>query len=375
MNHHFPVKKAGKPRVLVAPLDWGLGHATRCIPLVRELILQGAEVWLAAEGTQASLLKEEFPGLSLLELKGYRVKYAKTARGLIWQMFRQWPRLRRIVREEHQWLLEQTALHGFDAVISDNRYGLYHPNIPSVFITHQLLIRSPLGKWTESILQKSNYRYINRFKECWVPDLPGHPNLAGVLSHPEKKPATALVYTGPLTRFTFQGTEEKKKHLLILLSGPEPQRSLLENIIIDQISHYPGTATVVRGLPGHAQMIPSTGMIRFYNHLTAEELQKEIEKASLVICRSGYSTVMDLAALQKKCFFIPTPGQTEQEYLAGYARENGWAPYVLQHEFDLNRVLETAAGFSYQPFPEANKNWLQGAVGRFLHQLSGTALG
>lgn len=375
MNHHFPVKKAGKPRILVAPLDWGLGHATRCIPLIRELLLQGAELWLAAEKAQATLLGEVFPDLPLLDLKGYRVQYARTARGMLWQMMLQSSSIRKSIREENKWLKEQVARYGFDAVISDNRYGLYHPGIQTVFITHQLLIRSPLGKWSESLLQKNNYNYIHRFSRCWVPDYPDAPGLAGMLSHPLKQPRVPVRYIGPLTRFGKNETAATKKHLLFLLSGPEPQRSILENIIIRQISHYSGTATIVRGLPGHPQLIPSTGMIRFYNHLDTAALQEEIARAEWVIGRSGYSSLMDLAALQKKCIFIPTPGQTEQEYLAGYAMEKGWALQVKQDAFALDKVLETASRFDYQPFPPFDQQWLKEAVQELMDQLPGTALG
>ena len=357
-------------RILAAPLDWGLGHATRCIPIIRELLAQGVDVWLAGEGAQESLLKAEFPELPFLALPGYRINYSKTASGLFWKMIQQGPKMRAAIKNENRWLKNMVTEHKFDAVISDNRYGLYHSSTPCVFMTHQLTIKNPLGKWAESILQKINYSYIKRFSECWVPDsisdltdIDNKNNLAGELSHPPIKPTIPVHYIGLLSRFekkeSFDTTSnaglrtEKKNHLLIILSGPEPQRSMLEEKIIGDIAHYSGTATVVRGLPGEDSLIPSTNMIKFYNHLSGDELNNEMLEAEYIISRSGYSTVMDIIKLQKKSILIPTPGQTEQEYLGKYLMGKGFIIYLTQKEFSLSKALHIAADHNYT-FPSIN---------------------
>jgi len=335
---------AGK-KLLVAPLDWGLGHATRCVPVIRELVNNNCEVWLAGEGAQEKLLREEFSSLPFLPLKGYRIKYAKA--GQTGKLLLQIPSILRSIKEENKWLKEQIIKHGFDAVISDNRYGLHHEKIFSILITHQLCIKSSLGKWSERFLQKWNYKLIERFNECWIPDEESENNLAGELSHPGKLPAVPIKYIGPQSRFKKNNDEEIKGHLLIILSGPEPQRTILENKIIDQVVNYNGSATIVRGLPTEKNIIPSTNTIHFYNHLASEELNNEAMKAEFVISRSGYSTVMDMAALQKKCIFIPTPGQTEQEYLASYLIKKGFAFSVKQNNLSLLKNIEEAGRFKY----------------------------
>lgn len=340
-------KAVGKTRILVAPLDWGLGHATRCIPLIRLLVDRHCDVWIAAEGAQEWLLKTEFPDLPFLHLPGYRVRYARTATGLMWQMIAQWRRLNRAIKNENAWLQAAVSDYAFDAVISDNRYGLYNKAIPSIFITHQLAIKSPLGSWSESLLQRMNYRYINRFNECWVPDDAGPSNLAGRLSHPPNLPAIPLKYIGPVSRFEKKNFAEIKGHLLFVLSGPEPQRSILENKVLNSIAGYNGTATIVRGLPGDASVVASTNRIDCYNHLPADQLNNEIAKAEFVICRSGYSSVMDLALLQKKCILIPTPGQTEQEYIGRYLHQKNLAYCVTQRDFMLETALRHAKEFPY----------------------------
>ena len=341
------VKNANVCRVLVAPLDWGLGHTTRCIPVIYELIRQGAEVWIAGEGMQVDLLKKEFPQLQYLPLKGYRIKYSRTRWGLLFSILRQIPVILKTIRYENHWLKEMTDRHGFNAVISDNRFGLWFPDIISVFMTHQLRIKSPLGKISEDLLQKRNYQYIRRFNECWIPDKSDDNGLAGSLSHPNSLPNIPVHYAGILSRLKRTGAEIKKGHLFISLSGPEPQRSLLEEIVIRDISHYHGTAVIARGLPGEQNIIPSTNDIIFYNHLEAFEYNAEMEKAEWVICRSGYSTIMDLAVLQKKSILIPTPGQTEQQYLGQFLQEKKFAVSMDQNEFSLSEALSKAEQFEY----------------------------
>ncbi|MBL7738313.1 MAG: glycosyl transferase family 28 [Chitinophagaceae bacterium] len=369
MNPAPEVNTPRKPRILVAPLDWGLGHATRCIPVIYELLKHKCEVWLAAEGAQEVLLKQEFPELRFLHLPGYRVKYSRSRSAMIWSMITQTSRIVKAVRMENEWLKKTLSEYVFDAVISDNRYGLHHSSVPCIFMTHQLTIKSPLGKWSERLLQKENYQYINRFTECWIPDLPGTDNLAGVLSHPSKMPDIPARYIGLLSRFENKEIHEINGHILVVLSGPEPQRSILEEKIIKEIAHYGGTATIVRGLPAFANIIPSTNHIRFYNHLPTEELNIEMSKAGYVISRSGYSTVMDLIKLQKKSILIPTPGQTEQEYLGKYLVQKKMAVCIDQKDFSLNTAIRQAREFSYQLSFPGNDYLLSTAVQQLIASL------
>jgi uncharacterized protein (TIGR00661 family) len=370
-NRDSTFKSPRKPRILVAPLDWGLGHAARCIPVIHELLQNDAEVWLAAEDRQEALLKEEFPGLSFVHLPGYRIKYGRTSMGLLRNILFQAPRILKAIKNENRWLKKMVDEYHFDAVISDNRFGLYHSFIPAVFITHQLMIKTPFGKWADGILQRRNYRYINRFSECWVPDNKEDNIFAGELSHPEKMPSIPVRYTGLLSRLKKRNAGEKKGHLFISLSGPEPQRTLLENKIIKDISHYNGTATVVRGLPGSANIIPSTNDIKFYNHLPTNEFSREMGQAEYVISRGGYSTIMDIIALGKKSILIPTPGQTEQEYLANYLSEKRMVLTILQEEFSLNNELQKAGKFNYGIVNDFGRSALTVIINSFISQLRG----
>lgn len=375
MNQVFEQKTREKPRILVAPLDWGLGHTTRCIPIIRELLAQNCTVLVAGNDRQATLLTAEFPTLEIIPLEGYNIKYAKSATGMLKVLILQVPKILQSVRKEQRWLQSISKKYNINAVISDNRYGLYHSSIPCILITHQLRIKSMMGKWTENVLQKINYKLINRFTCCWIPDLEGENNLAGELSHPTRKPRISLKYLGLLSRLIKKEIPVKKNHLLIVLSGPEPLRGILEEEIIKDISQYPGSATILRGLPGATSLIPSTNMIKFYNHLPAGELATSMMEAEFVICRSGYSSLMDIMALQKKSIIIPTPGQPEQEYLGKYLSDKKLAVCISQKNFSLGEALALAAKTNYTFIEIPEKNILKKTIEQFLHQFSNPDLG
>ena len=359
-----------QPRILVAPLDWGLGHATRCIPLIRLLLQRGCYVMVGAEGAVEHLLRTEFPQLHYLPLPGYRVRYAKTGLGLLTALTRQLPRLFKTIKEENAWLHKIVAQHRIDAVISDNRYGLHHQGIYSVLITHQLQVQTPLGKIGHQLLQILHYKYINRFNACWVPDYEAAPGLAGALSHPAKMPAVPLTYLGPLSRFE-QGEEQLQHYVLVMLSGPEPQRTVLEQQLLPQLKAYGGPVLFVRGLPGTIGLPPVPYNVNIMNHLGAGAMQQALQGAQLVIARTGYSTVMELMALQKKSILIPTPGQTEQQYLARHLMKHHYALCLPQKGFSLLGAVQQAQGFAYA-FPEAdgNSNSLANAVDALLQKIS-----
>jgi UDP:flavonoid glycosyltransferase YjiC (YdhE family) len=333
-------------KILIAPLDWGLGHATRCIPIIRALTANGYEVVAAAEGAQAHLLQTEFPSIQILPLPGYHVRYSRSKWALPFTLLGQLPRLRRIIKEEHRWLDTAIDEHHIDLVISDNRYGLYSEKVPCIFITHQLTIKAPFA-WLEKILQRINYSYIDKYNSCWVPDVAGEPDAAGVLSHPAKLPQTKVHYIGLLSRFQL-GRGEKKYDYCVLLSGPEPQRTLLENILLKGLSTVNGNILLVRGKPGSKDIPDAASHIEIKNHLPGSELAQVLLQSEYIISRSGYTTVMELLSLQKKSILIPTPGQTEQEYLAKKLQTAGICMSLDQYELNCATDLLKAKTFSYQ---------------------------
>jgi uncharacterized protein (TIGR00661 family) len=344
-------------------LDWGLGHATRCIPIIKALLEKGFEVLIATDGLQQSLLQEEFPQLKFLPLKGYRVTYSKNKWLFPFKIFVQVPKILLAIKNENQWLNRIVDSHHIDIVISDNRFGLHHKKIKSIFITHQLTIKAPfllLEKW----LQKINYYFINQFTSCCVPDIKGEINVAGILSHPVLLPKIPVHYIGLLSRFEKMDPVQKKYDYCIVLSGPEPQRTLFENIIVKDINNLEGKILLVRGKPGSDTLLKLNDNIAIANHLSGNLLQQAFLQSEMIICRSGYTTVMELLSLQKKSILVPTPGQTEQEYLAQILMQQQIGFSVQQHVFELLTVIKEARSFLYttKTYPVFTKIQLEQAL-------------
>lgn len=337
-------------RVLVGPLDWGLGHATRCVPLIGELVHRGCDVVLAADGAPAQLLAREFPELQIMKLPGYSIKYGK--RYLILSILLQLPRIFSAIRKEKRWLSNLMQQENFDIIISDNRPGFYNSNAHCIYITHQLSIQSGISKWINNRLQYLHHRYTRKFHEVWVPDLEGVPNASGELSHPHHL-LSHPVYLGLLSRFKYKPVQHYTYDIMILLSGPEPHRSLLEQQLKQELLQSQRKIILVRGLPGNSASLQLSSNVEVHNHLTASQLEQKLHLSECVISRSGYTTIMDLLKLKKKALFIPTPGQTEQDYLAQHMRKQELFPFLYQHDFTLDKAEKIMRTFNYhQPFQD-----------------------
>lgn len=350
--------------VLVAPLDWGLGHATRCIPLIRYLRQKNYTVLLAASGMQEILLRQEFPDLEILPLEGYGIRYAK--KNLMGHLFGQVGRIYSSIQKEHRWLKTVCENRKINWIISDNRYGLWHPNITSTFMTHQLRVKLPSGMgFAEKWVQRFIYRNINKFSQCWIPDEAFEPHqLSGELGHPSFLPKIPVHYIGWQSRFSYKGLEKTIRYrCILLLSGPEPQRSMLETILVDSLKNITSEMILVRGLPGFKGpplVLPPN--IQVFNHLSARELERVFSESEFLLARSGYSTLMDAFTLQKKCILIPTPGQTEQEYLANQLQKQGAALVYPQSQFNLGDALHEAESFPFNLPKPGTSNLLEKAV-------------
>jgi len=335
-----------KNKILVAPLNWGIGHATRSIPIINALLNEGLEPIIASDGEALELLQKEFPKIKTYKLPAYKIKYAKRGWYLKLKLAMQIPRILTIIKEEQKQIKQIIKKEKLKGIISDNRFGVYSAEIPSVYITHQIKVKSGI---TTSITTKLHQKIMKKFDEIWIPDYKEKPRLAGELSQ-KKNQDTKIKYIGVLSRFKTEKIEKKEKEndILVLLSGTEPQRTILEEKLIKELEKYPKKVKFVRGIQSKKQTLKNTKNTTYINFLGQEELQKAIKQSEIVISRSGYSTIMDLAVLQKKAFFIPTPGQTEQEYLAKYLQETKIAPYTKQAKFtieDLNRI-ENYTGFN-----------------------------
>jgi len=332
--------------ILIAPLNWGLGHAARCMPIITRLLDQGHQPIIASDGQALALLKHEYPQLPWIELPSYDVEYPENGDFMRLKMLKDSPKLWRAMRKEHKLLAELIEDYNLDGIISDNRLGLYHDDVPTVIITHQLQVLSGSTTWLSTQLHQ---HFIKKFDFCWVPDYAGDFSLSGRLSSHDD-PHLNTTFIGPLSRLHRCNTPSKYD-LLVLLSGPEPQRAILEKKLLDELIFFQGKVLFIRGVVEGESYSGKKNGITTYNFLTAAGIQKAMARSSLILCRSGYSSILDLAAMGNKAFFIPTPGQYEQEYLAEHMENIGIAPYRSQMDFQLSDLstVNNYAGFDSVP--------------------------
>lgn len=317
-------------KTLVAPLNWGLGHATRCIPLIQKLLSEGHEIIIATDGHPMELLKAAFPDLTYIELPSYPIRYNK-GKSQLTAMLRSIPViLWGIIREHHQ-LKKIIREHQIERVISDNRFGLWNKHLHSTYITHQLMIKMPKGLgFMTPVIWLGHRFFINRFDVCLIPDFEGEDNLSGDLSHKYPLPRHAR-FIGPLSRFAelsskTKNTPDSTYDVVVLVSGPEPQRTIFEQQLIKRFKNTTERVLIIQGLPANktsGQIEETHENMTILPHLDTSNLAGILLQAKKIICRSGYSTIMDLHALNclDKAELIPTPGQTEQEYLALYLKQ------------------------------------------------------
>ncbi|MHB8260894.1 MAG: glycosyltransferase [Bacteroidia bacterium] len=320
-------------KILLAPLDWGFGHVARCVPLVKKLQEQSNHFIIACTPQQKQFLQQELNNIEYVDLFGYNIRYSAFLP--LWlKILVQLPKLYFVVRKENRWLTNYLQKNKIDIVISDNRFGFYNKSVESIFITHQLNIQVPAFK---KVINRINDSFIKNYSKCWVPDYTEkEKRLSGILSDYNKQ-LKNIEFINPLSRFQKKEPQQNKYDVLILLSGPEPQRSILEDKLVSVFLNTNYTIALARGtvIP-RERKIPDNFFV--IDIASTKQLQELFNSSEKIICRSGYSTLMDLYALRLNALLIPTPGQTEQEYLANYWGEKFGYTFIEQKHITQERI-------------------------------------
>lgn len=337
-------------RILYGVCSWGLGHATRSLPIINKLMDEGNELTLISTGRSLELLKLELKDkASYIDLEDYPLPYTEKSKVFLLKFCFYSPKLIKSIIEEHKKIMKILDKNKFDIIISDNRYGVFHRNIPSFFVTHQLRIIAPARiKLIENNFERFNAHIQKYFKTIMVPDYEDE-GIAGDLAHNLNViNCEKVVYFGIMSDFKRMGVK-KDVDFLFSISGPEPQRTVLENLICQQINKIDGKIILSLGRSLNRQDEKKRNAlnenIQLFDFLPREERELIMNRSKFIISRSGYSTLMDTYALGKKAMFIPTPQQTEQEYLAMFHKEKGNFFYVNQDEIDLSKDLERAKDY------------------------------
>ena len=334
-------------KILLAPLDWGLGHATRCVPVVKEFLRQGAQVDLAVSTSFAPLYREMFPELKQVTAPSYNIVYPKHGFNMGLWLLRNSAHLNKVIAYEHHYAEEMVRLHGYDLLLSDNRFGFYSKKACSIYMTHQCRIAfPPFLACLEGIGVRWHRGVMKHFDEVWIPDLEQEPGYAGALSHVDGIPVPAK-FVGPLSRFSemvpaASVAEDGSQgfNVVAVVSGVEPARSQFESRLREILAQVPGRHAVILGKPAAEQKSWTEGNICFYNHLKTEDFARMVGSARWVVSRGGYSTVMDMAVLGAQCIFVPTPGQYEQVVLARELSRKNYAVHIPAKEFGLQSLMQ-----------------------------------
>jgi len=321
--------------ILISPLEWGLGHAGRIIPVARELHARGHRVIVGSGETLIDFLKSELPELEHILLPGFRIRYS----GILPQYLVIMARIPSFIRHcivEFKHLRKTIQEYSVDIVISDSRIGLRNNRIKNVLILHFPSIPLPrFMKFMHYPLLLISRSVMKRFNFCFIPDMPGEENLTGTLSHGIKLPGNVR-YIGILSRFSqydiVNEYQPSRIKYTVILSGPEPQREILKQLLADVLLKTGGKSVILEGEPSVGFRTKTTGNITFISHLPGDEMLKLLLDTEIVISRSGYTSIMELVSIGKTAVLIPTPGQTEQEFLAGYLAGKGWFEKLLQEE-------------------------------------------
>jgi spore coat polysaccharide biosynthesis predicted glycosyltransferase SpsG len=321
--------------ILICPLEWGLGHAARMIPLAKKLLETDNHVFIASGQEHLSLFRNELPEVLCIDFPGFKPVYSRFLPQYI-SLLLKTPLLVFHIIREHYRLKKLIQKYAVDIVISDNRFGLWNRNVTTAYVTHMPLIPLPKPlRFLEGIGIILHRAVIKRYSFCFIPDLPGELNVSGRLSHGIRLPENVR-YIGILSRFLFEEgfspKDEKPLHNTVILSGPEPQRRILKENLISLLKDKKPMTIMLEGRPVKTVEEVRSGNIVFYNHLRSPEMKEVITGSEIIITRSGYSTIMELISLKCSALLIPTPGQTEQEYLAEYLSEKGWFSTISQGE-------------------------------------------
>lgn len=315
-------------KVLVAPLNWGLGHASRCVPLIDKYLTNGDDVVLGGDGESLLLLRKHFPDLRVLSFASLELRYS-AGDSQVRAMLKAVPKIVRAAIADHRMLRRYlTQQEKFDLVVSDNRFGLFSTSVRCVYMTHQLHVKLPrTHRWLEPAVAALHGWICRQYDEVWVPDYADVAHcLSGELGHPQKVYSDNIVYIGPLSRFASLKMPMRREEIagktafdvVAVLSGPEPQRTMLQEDVLARYEKSDTRVLIVEGKMRKPQVQVTKGMITIVPYMDDYPLAMALAGAKKIIARSGYSTIMDLAVLGvlDKAELIPTPGQSEQMYLA-----------------------------------------------------------
>lgn len=304
------IEEINHQRILYSCNDWGLGHVSRSVGIIRQLLKQKNTLYFAGTSLQQEIICSYFPLVNRINMSGYDFQF-KGSNNWNREIIRNAFKLFFSIKKENKTLHKLCKTLQIQCIISDHRYGFFHTKIPSFFVTHQ--VNLPL-KGVQKLVQRWHLKQLKKFTAIWVVD-DSTSSYAGKLSD-SKNLSLNIFPIGIQSRFISKNTSNQiEPYILAVISGPFPYSLKLFEEILE---YAKTTKTLVKCIvPTHLNLpkIPSKNIL-FYSTNNWKEIDELYHDCIGVISRSGYSTLMDVETLQKKACLIPTPGQPEQLYLS-----------------------------------------------------------
>ncbi|MEK6968538.1 MAG: glycosyltransferase [Nanoarchaeota archaeon] len=334
--------------------NYGLGHATRMLPVIMKLIEQGEKVTIVAKGNSLLMLKNELGDASNYELMQYEVPLKFSDKGFsMFETLKAGPSFISLISSQKKWLENFSAKEKIDRVIADGEIGYHLKNKKSFFVNNQLrlLPGSLLGDGTELLTDV----FSKGFEKVIVPD-DENGTLGGLLTSKtrfyDKK---RLAYVGILSSIRKKNVVRNVDYF-ISISGPGISKEVFTRQVMEQLHLLKGKVVVALGRPDLKE-IASKGNAKIYPYLNRKQQESFLNKAKLVISRSGYTTMMELAEIDKKAFFIPTLNHPEQEYLAKFQKNSGRFHYSKQDSFNFKEDIDEAKQYpGFKNVPKTKKS-------------------
>lgn len=346
----FGMGNSKTPKILFTILNMGLGHVSRSLPLINDLRSRGIQLYIGSSGRSLLFLQDEVQNTGFIELPDYELTYSQKGVSLP-ILFSQIPSLLGKIHQEHNVIESVIERENINLVLSDHRYGCYSHQVPSIFISHQLrFITPPYLRLFEFVGTGFNKWFHQKYDKVVVPDiLKGSEGIiSGKLSRQDHD--KKYFFTGIMSSLYKMENCQQDIDILISVSGPEPQRTIFEQIVRSQMEMMEGNIIVLLGKPESGVIEEPRGHLKIIHHASRKLMNDLLNRAKLVVTRPGYSTIMEIAELGKKALFIPTLGQTEQLYLAERLVKNGWFYSVSQNKLNLSKDIRIAN--KYPGFPQ-----------------------
>ena len=327
--HQTLIKSIKHSRILLSPLNWGLGHVSRTVPIIQWLLANENEVIICCDESQERFYRNYFPEIWYVPHEGYPFKFKGNGNWTL-DILKTFSALHLFLKDEKRRVKDLVEKFNPDLIISDQRFGFISKKVKSVIISHQ--VNLPVSNWN-LLARVWNRKLLSKFNEVWIPDTIEQ-EFSGELSNGNLKNKH---FIGNCSRFKNVLKENsmskvKQYKYLGIISGPAPYNKQLLDLLIKKMELSNQKVVVIIPEELYDESLNSE-LITAISSPSHKEFIELLLESKIVISRAGYSTLMDLVETKNEGILIPTPGQAEQEYLSEFHKNHKSWTFKTEDEF------------------------------------------